>query len=130
MELQAEIRHSGEPASGGSEASSFFFSPETARISVPADLPAGLAAQIAAFVGRRSSSRSNCGMRFAPSMGPAWANARGCLDNWQQARLRGLPRSKNGRRTSVEDWPACRTCRGRRAAPVARRTGRAHFLVP
>jgi hypothetical protein len=53
MELQAEIRHSGEPASGGSEASSFFFSPETARISVPADLPAGLAAQIAAFVGEK-----------------------------------------------------------------------------
>ena len=49
IELQAEIRRSGEPAPAGAEASGFFFLPETARIRVPADLPAGLAGQIAAF---------------------------------------------------------------------------------
>ena len=49
IELQAEIRQSSEPAPAGAEASGFFFLPETARIRVPADLPAGLAGQIAAF---------------------------------------------------------------------------------
>jgi len=54
MELQAEIRHSDEPAQPPNSDSPFFFSPETARICVPADLPAELAGQIAAFVAEKN----------------------------------------------------------------------------
>jgi hypothetical protein len=58
IELQAEIRRSGEPAAAGADASGFFFSPETARIRVPSDIPAGLAAQIAAFVAEKNLLKS------------------------------------------------------------------------
>jgi len=59
MELQSEIRQFGEPASAGAETSGFFFSPETARIRVPPNLPAGLAGEIAAFVAEKKQLKDD-----------------------------------------------------------------------
>jgi hypothetical protein len=58
MEIQAEIKQSDEPSPAGAPDSAFFFSPETARIRVPADLPAGLAGQIAALLGEKKRIKS------------------------------------------------------------------------
>ncbi len=54
MELQNEIHQSGEPAPPQSTGIWIFFSPEMARIRVPADLPAAVASRIAAFVAEKS----------------------------------------------------------------------------
>ena len=53
MELQAEIWKSAEPAQTTKEVAPFFFSPETAQIRVPADLPAELAGRIDAYVSEK-----------------------------------------------------------------------------
>ena len=58
MELQAEIRQSGEPVPARKDVFEFFFSPETARIRVPTDLPAGLAGRIAAFVAEKTKLKA------------------------------------------------------------------------
>jgi hypothetical protein len=58
MELQAEIRRSVEPAQPPDGDAPFFFSPETARIRVPADLPAELAGQIATFVAEKNGLKA------------------------------------------------------------------------
>lgn len=58
MELQAEIQQSGVSAQSRPNVSWFFFSPETARIRVPADLPAAVAGQIAAFVAEKKQLKA------------------------------------------------------------------------
>ena len=58
MELQAEIRQSGEPVPARKDVFEFFFSPETARIRVPTDLPAGLAGRIAGFVAEKTKLKA------------------------------------------------------------------------
>jgi hypothetical protein len=58
MELQAEIRQTDEPPPKGVHNAGFFFSPETARISVPTDLPAPLAGQIAEFVAEKTQLKA------------------------------------------------------------------------
>ena len=58
MELQMEIRRSTDPAQPTEGAAPIFFSPETARIRVPADLPAELAGQVAAFVAERKGLKA------------------------------------------------------------------------
>lgn len=58
MEIQSEIRQSGVSAPSEADVSGFFFSPETARIRVPAGLPAGLAGQIAAFVAEKKQIKA------------------------------------------------------------------------
>lgn len=58
MEIDAEIRETGARLAGGAGPSWFFFMPETARIRVPADLPAGLSGEIAAFVGEKNQLKA------------------------------------------------------------------------
>jgi hypothetical protein len=54
MELNSEIHQAGASSPAPTGSSWFFFLPETARIRVPADLPAGLAREIDGFVSEKA----------------------------------------------------------------------------
>jgi hypothetical protein len=58
MELQAEVRQPEAAAQPAANASLIFFLPETARIRLPADLPADLATKIAAFGAEKTALKA------------------------------------------------------------------------
>jgi len=111
MEIQAGVRQAGEPASPGADGMGFFFLPETARIHVPADLPAPLARQIAAFVADKTQLKAELreALRRGDAMGgDERARRLGQLAVSQAPRIAALEEQAEGIRrglAGVSDMP-------------------------